>query len=92
MKLIVKKKIGKLGRLGIPEQIREDLGMQPGEEVQLFTDGTRLVVQTAGGEDRCALCGSPNNLSEFKGRMLCKQCRHEILEDEIDGLKTGRHG
>jgi len=81
MKLVDKKLVGKLGRLGIPEQVREDLGMSSGTEVELYTDGTHLIVQPAGATKRCVLCGSSDDLDAFRGQYICGDCE-EAIRDE----------
>ena len=80
MKFITEKKVGKLGRLGIPEDVRDRLNMPPGTPVEIYEDGDRMIVQRYRAENRCTLCGSTDNLFGFRGQSVCEQCRDDIVK------------
>jgi len=69
------KKIDDLGRLVIPKEIRNALGIDK-ENVEFFMDGDKLIVQkwTA----HCIFCGSTDDLVEYKEKLICSTCRSEI--------------
>lgn len=45
MKRSVTRKIDELGRVVIPSNFREELGMEPGEKIEIYTDGGRVILK-----------------------------------------------
>lgn len=45
MKRSVTRKIDELGRVVIPSNFREELGIEPGEKVEIYTDGGRVILK-----------------------------------------------
>ena len=45
MKRSVTRKIDELGRVVIPSDFREELGMEPGEKIEIYTDGGRVILK-----------------------------------------------
>lgn len=45
MKTSVTRKIDELGRIVIPSDFREELGMEPGEKVEIYVDGERVILK-----------------------------------------------
>lgn len=67
------KKITKSGRITLPRQMRQELGMLPGValEIRPEADGSlRLCKHTPS----CHLCGSAEDVITHKGLTLCREC------------------
>lgn len=47
MKTSVTRKIDELGRVVIPSDFREELGIEPGEKVEIHMDGGRVILKRA---------------------------------------------
>ena len=45
MKTSVTREIDELGRVVIPSDFRKELGMKPGEKVEIYTDGGRVILK-----------------------------------------------
>ncbi len=45
MKRSTKRGIDDLGRIVIPSDFREELGMEPGEKIEIYTDGGRVILK-----------------------------------------------
>jgi len=55
MELLGIKRIGSLGRIVIPSEIRHRWGLKAGAKIEIHLDGDLLILRRAG--ERCALCG-----------------------------------
>lgn len=45
MKRSVTRKLDDLGRIVIPSDFREELGIEPGEKIEIYTDGGRVILK-----------------------------------------------
>lgn len=45
MKKSVTRRLDDLGRIVIPSDFREELGMEPGEKVEIYVDGERVILK-----------------------------------------------
>ena len=69
------KKIDELGRLVIPKEIRTALDIDNGT-VELYIDGDALIVKKWNAH--CVFCGGTDDLSEYKEKLICSECRRDI--------------
>lgn len=71
------RQIDKLGRLVLPSDIRKSLGIVNGEDsVEFFVDDDTVIIKKY--RPSCVFCGSPENITAFKGQMVCKSCLEDI--------------
>ena len=68
--------IDKAGRLVIPKQLRDHLGLRPGE-VDVTADGTGLRVEPLAGE----------SLDERQGRLVIPSVGAQIDDDLVQSLR-----
>ncbi len=66
------RKIDELGRIVIPKEIRRVLGWVDGDPIEIFTDGETVVLK--GYRPGCIFCSNMTDLTEFKGKRVCKPC------------------
>lgn len=66
------KTIDDLGRIVIPKEIRKNLGFDIRSSVELYVEGDSLIVKKA--KDSCVFCGSEENITEYKGKIICQDC------------------
>ena len=69
--------IDELGRVVIPKEMRRKLGIGNNDPVDISVEGERIVIEKY--RQCCHFCSSENNLTEFKGRMICKSCIDELV-------------
>ena len=69
------KRMDELGRLVIPKEIRNALGIDK-EMVEFYVEGDALIVKkwTA----HCVFCGETDDLIEYKEKLVCASCRKEL--------------
>mgnify|MGYP002513832604 CR=1 FL=1 len=66
------RRIDDLGRVVIPKEIRRTMRIREGDPLEIYTDGNRIVLKKY--ENTCIFCGSDENLTEHKGKMVCQDC------------------
>ena len=64
------KKVDKLGRIVLPKNYRQALGIDTDSEVVLGIEGSTITVKACG--DSCRLCGSKENVNKYFS--LCLEC------------------
>ena len=72
--------IDDLGRVVIPKEIRDSLGIEV--QVEIFVDGKCVVLKKH--STTCIFCGNDENIEEYKGEKICKECFNEIKMNNIN--------
>jgi bifunctional DNA-binding transcriptional regulator/antitoxin component of YhaV-PrlF toxin-antitoxin module len=80
MQLVAVKRVGALGRIIVPGDVRKALGMQTGTTVKMYVDGNRIVLHASADEDGCALCGETETSATVANHRLCYKCVTEASE------------
>ena len=68
----VVRKIDDLGRIVLPMEVRKGLGIEDKESLEIFTDEDMIILKKLNGS--CVICGSSDNLIDYKGKSLCRSC------------------
>ena len=66
------RKVDELGRIVLPVELRRTLKIEIRDPLEIYTDGNRIVLKKY--ENTCIFCGSDENLTEHKGKMVCQDC------------------
>ncbi|MCC3378399.1 regulator [Paenibacillus farraposensis] len=68
--------LDKLGRIVIPIEIRNSMGIDNSEPLEFYMDVERgfMGLGKYSNGTSCKLCNSIHELNYFKGSLLCKQC------------------
>ncbi len=70
------RKIDELGRIVLPIEMRNRLEMGPGVGVEIFFENDAITLRKY--EPTCTFCGSAKDVTEFKGKKVCKSCIDEM--------------
>ncbi|MBN3421732.1 AbrB/MazE/SpoVT family DNA-binding domain-containing protein [Clostridium botulinum] len=70
------RRIDNLGRIVIPMELRRTLNISEKDSLAIFVDGERVILRKH--EPACVFCGEANNVIDFKGKKVCKQCFNEL--------------
>ncbi len=70
------RKIDPLGRIVVPIEFRNALGIEDCDPLEIFVDGENIIIKKH--HTTCIFCGSDSNLSDFKGKPICGECLLEI--------------
>ncbi len=68
--------IDELGRIVIPKEIRKKLGIASTDPVEIYVDGEKIILVKY--EPNCCFCASAENVTEFKGKKVCRTCLYEL--------------
>ncbi len=72
------RRIDSLGRFVLPKELRKSLNLKQDDYLQIFLDGDAIVLKKS--QLSCVLCGNPEELVDFHGKKLCRQCLQELRE------------
>lgn len=72
----VLRKIDGLGRIVIPMEMRNKLDISTNDPLEIHVEGSQIVLKKY--DPDCTFCGSTKNVTEFKGKNVCKKCIKEI--------------
>lgn len=65
-----------LGRVVIPKEMRKLLNVSYGDAVRIIKQNNEVVIRRA--ERTCMLCGSEENLVDYKETFVCRKCAEEL--------------
>lgn len=68
--------VDELGRIVVPKEMRDKMNIDKNDPVEIFVDGDKIILTKY--SPYCTFCQSEDNITEFKGRKICKACLDEI--------------
>ena len=73
------RRVDELGRIVLPIELRRTLGIDVKGALEIFVDGNQIVLNKY--EPACIFCNSANDIVNFKGKNICRQCLKELTEE-----------
>ena len=70
------RKVDELGRIVIPMELRNKLGIQEKDPLEIFVDGSSIILKKY--NPNCIFCGSSRNLSIYDEKLICSKCIEKI--------------
>ncbi|MGI6201062.1 MAG: AbrB/MazE/SpoVT family DNA-binding domain-containing protein [Christensenellales bacterium] len=71
------RKVDELGRIVIPKEIRNQLGIELRDALEIFVDDECVVLKKyAPG---CIFCGQVRDVKVYRGKLICQQCAQNML-------------
>lgn len=70
------RKVDELGRIVVPIELRNKLGIEVKDSLEVFIDGSSIVLKKV--ESNCAFCGSTKKLINFNDKQICSKCLEKI--------------
>lgn len=70
------RRVDELGRVVIPKEMRKSLGIGQKDELNISIENNAIVLTKV--ENTCIFCGSDEDLFDFKGKLVCRKCQHEL--------------
>lgn len=71
------RKIDDLGRIVIPAETRRLFNIREGDQLLISIEGTGIVIRKL--ESTCAFCGRNEDVSPYKGKGICGDCRSGLV-------------
>lgn len=78
------RKVDELGRIVIPKELRRVMDIPEGTPLEIFTNENGEVVLRK-YEPGCHFCGDLNNLVDYSGVRVCKDCVN-YMHDKVHRL------
>ncbi len=78
------RKVDELGRVVIPMELRRTMGIEEKTPLEIFTNENGEVVLRK-YEPGCHFCGDLNNLVDYSGVRVCKDCAN-YMHDKVHRL------
>ena len=70
------RKIDELGRIVLPIEIRNTLGIESRDSLEIFVEGDKIVLSKY--QPCCLCCGNAQNVLYFHGKMSCRDCTEQM--------------
>ncbi|WP_276357708.1 AbrB/MazE/SpoVT family DNA-binding domain-containing protein [Cohnella caldifontis] len=70
------RKVDELGRVVIPIELRRTLGIGEKDALEIYVDGERIMLKKY--EPACIFCGNAENVTYFKGKIVCRECLKDL--------------
>jgi transcriptional pleiotropic regulator of transition state genes len=75
------RRIDELGRIVIPVEIRKRFGIRDRDPLEISVQGDSVVLTRP--IDRCVFCSSMDDLTAFRDRSICSNCRSDLRGEVI---------
>lgn len=66
------RQIDELGRIVLPKELRDILGIKIKDGLEISLNGDRIIIEKFGKS--CGICGSSDRLNSFRDKQLCDGC------------------
>lgn len=70
------RKVDQLGRIVIPIELRRTLDIEIKDPIEIYVDEDFIMLKKY--NPSCVLCGSMDELVNFKGKNICGKCIEEL--------------
>ena len=70
------RRVDELGRVVIPIELRNQLGIEVKDPMEIFVDGPSIILKKY--ELSCIFCGNTKNLTKYKDKLICNKCMKSI--------------
>lgn len=77
----VVRKVDELGRIVIPIELRRTMGIEEKDALEIYVDNEKIILKKY--EPACIFCGNAEDVVNYKGKNLCKNCLTEIGKQVI---------
>lgn len=74
------RKIDDLGRIVIPIEIRNTLGIENRDALEIFVEDDKIILGKY--SPSCIFCGGAQDVVYFRGKLICRKCA-ELVKNEL---------
>ncbi len=68
--------VDQLGRIVIPMELRNKLGIKDKDPLEILVDGSSIVLRKY--NPNCIFCGTDKNLFEYNDKLICTKCKEKV--------------
>ena len=73
-----RRKVDEEGRVVIPFEARQLLGINPGDDVTFYVEGENIILKKHQPNCNCIFCISEKDVKQYKGKYICKSCIKDL--------------
>ena len=77
----VVRKVDELGRIVIPIELRNKLGIAEKDPLEIYVEGNSIILNKF--EITCVFCGSTKKLVEYTDKLVCTKCIKKLSDHLI---------
>lgn len=70
------RKVDELGRIVLPIELRRKMSIAVRDPLEIYVDGDCIILKKY--EPACIFCGNHDDISTYKGKLICQKCRNEL--------------
>lgn len=70
------RKVDELGRIVLPIELRRTLDIAERDALEIYVEGDNIILRKY--EPTCIFCGEARGVSDFKGKLICKDCLADL--------------
>ncbi len=74
----VVRQIDPLGRIVLPIEMRNVLGIEKKDSLEIFVDGDSIILKKY--QPSCIFCNESNDVISFAQKLVCRQCLQALKE------------
>ncbi len=75
----VVRQIDVLGRIVLPIEIRNVMGIQNKDSLEIFTEDDKIILKKY--QPSCIFCKEADNVVSFQGKLICRECLHKLRSE-----------
>ena len=72
----VVRQVDQLGRIVLPIEIRRVFDIEIKDSLEIFTENDMIILKKY--EPSCVFCGESRDVSDYKGKKICKACLENV--------------
>jgi len=72
------RKVDPLGRIVIPKEIRKVMSINEGDPLEIVKEDNQILLRKY--SRGCIFCGGDKSITEFKGMLVCEECKKGLIE------------
>lgn len=74
------RKVDELGRIVLPIELRRTMDIAVRDELEIYIDNNRVVLQKCEHGASCIFCGSTRELRSYCGKSVCWDCLEKMRQ------------
>lgn len=74
------RKVDELGRIVLPIELRRTMDIAVRDELEIFIDNDRVVLQKCEQRSSCVFCGADQELQSYRGKNICRDCLEKVRQ------------
>ncbi len=70
------RKVDQLGRIVLPKELRFTYDIKINDPIEIFVEEEMIILKKY--NPSCIFCGESRNVSDYKGKRICPECRDDM--------------